>query len=51
MMRRNRRKSLGALLGGLMAAVLAFGAVATVAAVDNPGTTHTTAGGFWPPDW
>ncbi|WP_225826407.1 hypothetical protein [Streptomyces naphthomycinicus] len=42
-MRRNRRMGLGALLGGLVAAALAFGTVAAVAAADNPGTTHNTA--------
>ncbi|GGS99993.1 hypothetical protein [Streptomyces cinerochromogenes] len=49
-MQSNRRRSLGALVGGLIAAVLAFGAVATVAAVDHPGSTHSTAGVF-PPSW
>ncbi|UFR02330.1 hypothetical protein KBP30_14580 [Streptomyces sp. Go40/10] len=49
-MQRNRRTSLGALVGGLIAAVLAFGAVATIAAVDHPGSTHSTAG-VHPPAW
>lgn len=47
-MRRNVRMRLGVCLGGLFAAVLAFGTVAVVDAVDNPGTTHTTAGVSYP---
>ncbi|CAL9646391.1 hypothetical protein [Streptomyces lavenduligriseus] len=41
-MRRNRMK-LGALVGGLIAAVLAFGAVATMSHADEPGSKHPTA--------
>ncbi|MEW2625020.1 hypothetical protein [Streptomyces sp. NPDC048106] len=49
-MRRNRRTNLGVFLGGLIAAVLAFGTATVVTAAANPGTTHDTAGvGF--PGW
>ncbi|GGU32610.1 hypothetical protein [Streptomyces daghestanicus] len=40
---RTTRRKLGALIGGLVAAALAVGAVATVAVIDNPGSKTPTA--------